>query len=102
MVSVPPLAAERRQRLFEAIKAAPAAKTVKPDDLLIVDVAEARKQLKARILDLDEAKDAIDRFKSVLGGESIFNGTRIPVWMITAMLRQGAPTSEIFSTGILI
>ena len=38
------LAAERRQRLFDEIKAAPLAKTVKADDLLIVDVAKARRQ----------------------------------------------------------
>src|SRR5438094_9456626 len=38
------LSAERRQRLFVAIAAKPTAKTVKADELLIVDVGEARKQ----------------------------------------------------------
>jgi hypothetical protein len=33
------LPADRRRRLFEEIKAAPTAKTVRADDLLIVDIA---------------------------------------------------------------
>lgn len=89
------LAAERRQRLFDAIKAEPAAKTVKADDLLIVDVAEARKQVNARIRDLEEAEAAIGRIKGVMGGEPVFKGTRVPVRMIAAMLAQGADEVEI-------
>lgn len=89
------LAAERRQRLFEAIKASPAAKTVKADDLLIVDVAEARKQLNARIRDLDEAETAIGQVKGILGGEPVFKGTRVPARIIAAMLAQGADEAEI-------
>ncbi|HEV2897170.1 MAG TPA: DUF433 domain-containing protein [Pseudaminobacter sp.] len=89
------LPADRRRRLFEEIKAAPTAKTVKADDLLIVDVAEARKQLKARIVDLDEAEAAIGRVKGVMGGEPVFKGTRIPVRMIATMLAQGADEADI-------
>lgn len=89
------LAADRRQRLFEAIKAEPAAKTVKADDLLIIDVAEARKQLKARITDLDEAEAAVHRAKGILGGEPVFKGTRIPVRLVAAMIAQGADREEV-------
>jgi uncharacterized protein (DUF433 family) len=89
------LPADRRRRLFEEIKAAPTAKTVRADDLLIVDVAEARKQLKARIVDLDEAEAAIGRVKGVMGGEPVFKGTRIPARMITTILAQGADEAEV-------
>ncbi|TIX01027.1 MAG: DUF433 domain-containing protein [Mesorhizobium sp.] len=89
------LPADRRRRLFEEIKAAPTAKTVRADDLLIIDVAEARKQLKARIVDLDEAEAAIGRVKGVMGGEPVFKGTRIPVRMITTMLAQGTGEAEV-------
>jgi uncharacterized protein (DUF433 family) len=89
------LPADRRRRLFEEIKAAPTAKTVRADDLLIVDIAEARKQLKARIVDLDEAEAAIGRVKGVMGGEPVFKGSRIPVRMIAAMLAQGAGEAEV-------
>jgi uncharacterized protein (DUF433 family) len=89
------LAAERRQRLFEEIKAAPNARTIKADDLLIIDVAEARKQLKARMSDLDEAEAAIGTVKGVMGGEPVFKGTRIPARLVTAMIEQGAEEAEI-------
>lgn len=89
------LAMERRQRLFEAIKAKPAAKTVKADDLLIVDVAEARKQLNARIRDLNEAETMIGQVKGVMGGEPVFKGTRIPVRMIASMLTQGTRQADL-------
>ncbi|TIU58371.1 MAG: DUF433 domain-containing protein [Mesorhizobium sp.] len=89
------LPADRRRRLFEEIKAAPTARTVKADDLLIVDVAEARKQLNARIGDLDEAEIAIGRVKGVSGGEPVFMGTRIPVRMIVSMLGQAADEAEV-------
>lgn len=89
------LAAERRQRLFEAIKEKPAAKTVKADDLLIVDVAEARKQLNARIRDLDEAESVIGRVRGVMSGEPVFKGTRVPVRTVAAMLAQGADEADL-------
>ena len=89
------LAADRRQRLFEAITAEPTAKTVRADDLLIVDVAEARKQLNARIRDLDEAEATIGRVKGVMGGEPVFKGTRIPARTIAAMLAQGADKEDL-------
>jgi uncharacterized protein (DUF433 family) len=89
------LAAGRRQRLFEAIMAEPAAATVKADELLIVDVAEARKQLAARVRKLDEAESSIHRIKGVMGGEPVFKGTRIPVRLIAAMLAQGADEVDV-------
>ncbi|MGV6875821.1 DUF433 domain-containing protein [Pseudochelatococcus sp. B33] len=89
------LAADRRQRLFDEIKATPDATTVRADDLLIVDVAEARKQLDAKIRALDEAEAAIHQQKDILGGEPVFRGTRVPVRMIVAMVAQGASAGEI-------
>lgn len=89
------LAAARRQRLFEEIKAAPKAKTVKADDLLIIDVEEARKQLKARMSDLDEAEAAIGRVKGVMGGEPVFKGTRVPARLVAAMIEQGGEEWDI-------
>jgi uncharacterized protein (DUF433 family) len=89
------LAAERRQRLFDEIKASPAAKTVKADDLLIVDVGEARRQLKARMEELEEAEAMVERVKGVMGGEPVFRSTRIPVRMVAAMVAQGAGEAEL-------
>lgn len=93
------LSAERRKRLFDEIDEKPSAKTVRADDLLIVDVAEARRQLAAKIRDLDEAEADIHRVKgkytAIMGGEPVFESTRIPVRLVAAMLAQGADEDEI-------
>ncbi|GGC94218.1 hypothetical protein GCM10010994_60000 [Chelatococcus reniformis] len=89
------LSADRREKLFAAITEMPKAKTVRADDLLIVDVGAARRQLDARIRALDEAEAAIHRDKAILGGEPVFKGTRVPARAIAAMLAQGARKEEI-------
>lgn len=89
------LSRERRQRLFDEIRQRPTAKRVKADTLVIVDVAEARKQIAERGRDLDAAEAMVTRSSAVMGGEPVFKGTRIPVRMIAAMLDDGANEAEI-------
>ena len=89
------LSLERRERLFEAILEKPEAKQVRADDLLIIDVAEARKQIAARARDLDEAEALVTQDKVIMGGEPVFKGTRIPVRLIAAMIADGADPDEI-------
>jgi uncharacterized protein (DUF433 family) len=91
----PTLSSERRLRLFEEIAARPAAKKIKADDLLIVDVGEARRQVATRVRDLDEADAAIHRVRGLVGGEAVFKGTRIPVRVVVGMLSDGATEAEI-------
>lgn len=89
------LSQERRERLFAAIEERPSARHVKADNLLIIDVAEARKEIAARTRELTAAEAAIVRDKQVMGGEPVFKGTRIPVRLIAAMLDEGASEVEI-------
>ena len=91
------LSAERRHRLFVAIAATPKAKTVKADELLIVDVGEARKQVDRGVRDLEAAEAIVAKDKASLGGEPVFKGTRIPVYGIAAMLDAGATVEELLS-----
>jgi uncharacterized protein (DUF433 family) len=91
------LSAERRQRLFVAIAAKPTAKTVKADELLIVDVGEARKQVDRGVRDLEAAEAVVAKDKATLGGEPVFKGTRIPVYGIAAMLDAGATAEDLLS-----
>ncbi len=91
------LSAERRQRLFVAIAAKPTAKTVKADELLIVDVGEARKQVDRGVRDLEAAEAVVVKDKATLGGEPVFKGTRIPVYGIAAMLEAGATAEDLLS-----
>jgi len=89
------LSASRRQRLFDEIKAKPLAKTVKADDLLIVDVEEARRQIARNFDLLQEAEAAVVILKDVLAGTPVFKGTRVPVRLISEIMEQGATSAEI-------
>ncbi|BAV63066.1 DUF433 domain-containing protein [Sphingobium cloacae] len=89
------LSQERRERLFDAIRQQPKARTVKADDLLIIDVGEARKQIAARTRDLEAAEAMVSQDKEVMGGEPVFRGTRIPVRLIASMLTEGTDAAEI-------
>jgi uncharacterized protein (DUF433 family) len=80
-----------------AIAARPTAKTVKCDELLIVDVGEARKQVDRGVRELEAAEAAVTRDKATLGGEPVFKGTRIPVYGVAAMLDAGATASDLLS-----
>ena len=91
------LSAEQRHRLFMAIDAQPTVSTVKADELLIVDVGEARKQVDRGVRDLEAAEAIVTRDKATLGGEPVFEGTRIPVYGIVAMLEAGATADELLS-----
>ncbi len=89
------LSTDRRQKLFDSIKADPSADEIRADDLIIVDVAKARRQVKARVKELDEAAALIERRMGVMGGEPVFVGTRIPVHLVATMLASGADADEI-------
>lgn len=89
------LSQERRKRLFRAISEQPSASTVKADDLLIIDVAEARKQIADKTRDLEAAEAMVMVGKDIMGGQPVFKGTRIPVRLISAMLADGADEDEI-------
>lgn len=89
------LTRERRERLFAEIEAKPTERHVKADNLLIVDVGEARDEIAASVRDLDHVRKAIVQDKDVLGGEPVFAGTRVPVRAVVAMLDAGASEEEI-------
>ena len=91
------LSQERRERLFEAIKLQPEASQVRADDLLIIDVAEARKQIASRTQDLEQAEAIVVQQKAVMGGEPVFKGTRIPVRLIASMLDEGVSEEEVLA-----
>ncbi|KRB42053.1 DUF433 domain-containing protein [Phenylobacterium sp. Root700] len=91
------LPVERRQRLFEEVAAHPNAKMVKASSVLHVDVAEARKDVDARVRDLEEAEAWIHSDPAIMGGEPVFKGTRIPVYSIAAMLDAGADCEDLLS-----
>ena len=80
------LTSDRRQRLFDAVAAEPAATTVRADEFLIVDVAEARRRLAERVRELEEAETLVHTAESVMGGEPVLKSSRIPVRTVASML----------------
>jgi len=88
---------DRRQGLFREVAARPEAKLLKADNLLFVDVGAARREVSARVRDLEEAERLIHADKETLGGEPVFIGTRIPAYAIAAMLDAGADMDEVLS-----
>ena len=88
---------DHRQNLFRELVAKPDVKLLKADDLLFVDVGSARREVAARVRDLEEAERLIHVDKETLGGEQVFKGTRTPVYAIAAMLDGGADIDEIRS-----
>jgi uncharacterized protein (DUF433 family) len=91
------LPVEHRQRLFRELAARPAAKRLKADDLLFVDVGAARQKVAARLRDLAEAEQLIHIDKETLGGEPVLRGARISAYAIGAMLDAGADVDEILA-----
>lgn len=91
----PILSQERRQRLFDEIRAHPTARHIKADNLVIVDVAEARKEIAGRARDLEAAEAVVTRARNIMGGEPVFKGTRIPVRLVATMLDDGTSQEEI-------
>jgi uncharacterized protein (DUF433 family) len=86
-----------RQGLFREVTSKPDVQLLKADDLLLVDVGAARRDVDARLRDLDEAEGLIQIDKETLGGEPVFKGTRIPVYSIVAMLTAGTDVAEVLS-----
>ena len=96
------LPVERRQGLFRDVVAHPEATRLNADDLLLVDIGEARRQVTARAHDLEEAENAIHIDKDTLAGEPVFKGTRIGVYGLVAMLDAGAPPGELIAGSMML
>jgi uncharacterized protein (DUF433 family) len=91
------LPVDRRQGLFREVASKPDVQLLKADDLLLVDVGAARRDVDARLRDLDEAEALIHTDRETLDGEPVFKGTRIPVYYVVAMLAAGTEAVEILS-----
>lgn len=89
------LPVERRQGLFREVAAKPEAKRLDADDLLSVNLTEARRQVEERARNLEEAERLIHSDKDTLAGEPVFRGTRISIYGLVAMLDAGATIKEL-------
>lgn len=75
--------------------------TVKSDELRLNDflavrgLKEMAAELRSRFEKLEKARSAVVSNPKIKGGEPVIAGTRIPVYLVAAMLDQGASTKEI-------
>ncbi len=91
------LSSEQRNALFAAMASSPGARTLSASKLLIVDVAGARRDVESGIRSLEAAESLVVSDKTILGGEPVIKGTRIPVRALAAMRAAGASTEELLA-----
>jgi uncharacterized protein (DUF433 family) len=89
--------AEARAALYERFAANAGAQKFRVSDLVIIDIAAARREVEARESALDRAKAGILSDPDVIGGEPVFKGTRVPVYDVTASLDKGISRERILA-----
>ena len=87
--------AEARAALYERFAANAGAPKFRVSDLVIIDVAAARREVEARESALDLAKARIVSDPDVIGGEPVFVGTRVPVYDVAASIEKGISRERI-------
>ena len=88
-------APEFRREVFEAVAKASGNTVLLDGGFLKIDLREPRRELAALLRTLRQARRLVSIDPEVLGGEPAFGGTRIPVHLIAALLRQGSTEAEL-------
>jgi uncharacterized protein (DUF433 family) len=86
---------ERRMKLSAVLAALPRQSRARIDPFVTVEIAPARRAIESKLRELEAADSIVERRRSVLRGEPVFKGTRIPVRLIGDMLKDGADEAEI-------
>lgn len=65
--------------------------------VVIVDVTEAQRDVKNKIRLLHEASDLVVADPKIRNGEPVVRGTRVPVYLLSDLEKQGASPTEILT-----
>src|SRR5947209_13326255 len=84
-----------RKAVFAYISRTPQARQIKVNEVVVVDISNARKRLALGLQKLKKAEQMVVSDPAVMGGTPVFRGTRIPVETITEMLEAGVSAEEI-------
>lgn len=84
-----------RRKVFDALADAPQRVVSLDDGFVKLDLREPRRTLALAVRDLRRARKAVVSDPDILGGEPVFQGTRIPVHLIAAQLAAGATSVEL-------
>jgi uncharacterized protein (DUF433 family) len=60
-----------------------------------LDIREPLAEIRARLHELARVRNRVEESPSIRGGEPVFRGTRVPVYMIASFLAQGIARDEI-------
>ncbi len=84
-----------RKDVFWRVLHQPHQKQLKYTEALIIDVDAARTKMTTRLEELERATRTIESDPEIMQGTPVFQGTRIPVYLIAEMLERGVSSKEI-------
>jgi uncharacterized protein (DUF433 family) len=84
-----------RKNVYRNVLGNPRVAQLREGEAVIIDIASARREITARVLQLRQAKRMVTRDPGIMGGLPVFRGTRIPVYPIAEMVTNGVPVPEI-------
>lgn len=93
-----PLSSKARKDVYRRISGL-SIETVPPvlemEGSVKLDIRAPLAEVRARLQELARIRDRVEESPSIRGGEPVFRGTRVPVYMIAQFLEQGIPRTEI-------
>ena len=84
-----------RRRIYQAVLAHPEALQVNDSEAVIIDVRKAKRELRDSLDRYQLAEAMVAEDPEIMAGSPVIQGTRVPVYLIAEMRRQGASISEI-------
>lgn len=86
---------ELRRALFDALATAPRNTVSLEGGLLKIDLREPRHELATSLRELRRARRMVISDPEIMGGDPVFRGTRVPVYLIAKLLEQGSPARDL-------
>jgi uncharacterized protein (DUF433 family) len=84
-----------RREVFRRVLKEPEQKQLRYTDALIIDVDGVRSKMRGKVHEMERAATMIHCDPEIMAGTPIFRGTRIPVYLIADMIKEGAPLKEV-------
>lgn len=85
-----------RRAIAESIRLAPNTRRLAVASApMIIEVAPARRRVESRLKEIAHIEEMVVRDPEVMRGTPVFRCTRIPVYLVSDMLSQGASVEEI-------
>jgi uncharacterized protein (DUF433 family) len=86
-----------RRRIYRAVLAQPGIPQLRESEAVINEVRRARTDLKSAMTSYKKAHTMVVEDPEIMGGTPVIRGTRVPVYLIAEMRRQGASVEEILT-----